>query len=257
MLDTGSYASVVTKMFLDRIGVDIEKPSKTKIIDINGTKKTPLGKVTLSMVINNDEWTIEMIVTEARNYNVILGNQWLGKVKGIINYNDGIFSYENNGERDFTLMSCWQKFNDPNICYEIKPIKQVEEYDLELESEDEDEDNVEKIFLENQEQKEARFMKTQIEEGDTILQITEEKKTVIGSIDDKQKEQLRKLLQEYEDIIAKEGELGRTQVYKHPIITEDVYPVCQRAYRTTSEEDQVIKKEIDYCLEMDITCCIG
>ena len=110
-------------------------------------------------------------------------------------------------------MSCWQKFNDPNICYEIKPIKQIEEYDLELESEDEDEDNVEKIFLENQEQKEARFMKAQIEEGDTILQITEEKKTVIGSIDDKQKEQLRKLLQEYEDIIAKEGELGKTDVY--------------------------------------------
>ena len=95
-------------------------------------------------------------------------------------------------------------------------------------------------------------MKAQIEEGDTLLQITEDKKTVTGNLNDEQKEQLQKLLQEYEDIIAKEGELGRTQVYKHPIITEDVYPVCQRAYRTTPEEDQVIKKEIDRCLEKNL-----
>ena len=29
-------------------------------------------------------------------------------------------------------------------------------------------------------------------------------------------------------------------------------PVCQRAYRTTPEEDQVIKKEIDRCLEKNL-----
>src|SRR5256885_891636 len=119
MLDTGSFSSVVTKMFLDKIGIDIEKPANVKIIDINGTRKTPLEKVQIPLIINNDKWDIEMIVTESMNYNVILGNQWLGEVKGIINYNDGIFSYECNGERDSTLMTCWQCFPNPNICYEI------------------------------------------------------------------------------------------------------------------------------------------
>ena len=141
--------------------------------------------------------------------------------------------------------------SNPNILYEIQPIKQIEEYGLELEEVDNDED-IERILFENENRKEQRFMKAQIEEGDTLLQITEDKKTVTGNLNDEQKGQLQKLLQEYEDIIAKEGELGRTQVYKHPIITEDVYPVCQRAYRTTPEEDQVIKKEIDRCLEKNL-----
>src|SRR6185437_12182357 len=251
MLDTGSFSSVITKMYLDKMNIDIEKPANVKIIDINGNKKAPLGKVNVPVVINNDKWIIEMIVTDSRNYNVILGNQWIGKVGGILNFNDGIFSYENNNERDSTLMTCWQRMSNPNILYEIQPIKQIEEYDLELEEDDEDED-IERIFFENEDRKEQRFMKAQIEEGDTLLQITEDKKTVTGNLNDEQKGQLQKLLQEYEDIIAKEGELGRTKVYKHPIITEDVYPVCQRAYRTTPEEDQVIKKEIDRCLEKNL-----
>ena len=92
--------------------------------------------------------------------------------------------------------------SNPNILYEIQPIKQIKEYDLELEEDDDDED-IERIFFENEDRKEQRFMKAQIEEGDTLLQITEDKKTVTGSLNDKQKEQLQKLLQEYEDIIAK------------------------------------------------------
>jgi len=99
--------------------------------------------------------------------------------------------------------------SNSNILYEIQPIKQIEEYGLELEEVDNDED-IERILFENENRKEQRFMKAQIEEGDTLLQITKDKKTVTGSLNDEQKEQLQKLLQEYEDIIAKEGELGRT-----------------------------------------------
>ena len=76
MLDTGSYSNVVTKMFLDQMGIEIDAPVTSKIIDINGQKKIPLGKVkNVKLRINNDEWDVEMIVTESTNYNVILGNQ--------------------------------------------------------------------------------------------------------------------------------------------------------------------------------------
>ena len=119
MLDTGSFSSVITKMYLDKMNIDIEKPANVKIIDINGNKKAPLGKVNVPVVINNDKWIIEMIVTDSRNYNVILGNQWIGKVGGILNFNDGIFSYENNSERDSTLMTCWQRMSNSNVLYEI------------------------------------------------------------------------------------------------------------------------------------------
>ena len=42
-------------------------------------------------------------------------------------------------------------------------------------------------------------MKAQIEQGDNLLQITKDKITVIGSLEEKQEKQLQKLLQKYED----------------------------------------------------------
>ena len=85
----------------------------------------------------------------------------------------------------------------------------------------------------NIEDKEAKFHKVQIEEGDKLIEISKEKKTTIGEIDEQQKKQLQELLQKYQDVFAKEGELGETNVFKHRIITEDVQPIKQAAYRTS------------------------
>ncbi|HVH95668.1 MAG TPA: reverse transcriptase family protein, partial [Bacillus sp. (in: firmicutes)] len=98
-------------------------------------------------------------------------------------------------------------------------------------------------------QKEERFMKVQIEETDQTLQIDEERKTVIGEMDQKQRNQLQEILQSYEDVIAKEGEIGRTNAFKHKIYTEEGPPISQRAYRMSPAENEIIKKEIDNGLE--------
>ena len=58
-------------------------------------------------------------------------------------------------------------------------------------------------------------------------------------------EQLRKLLLKYEEVIAKEGELGQTDLYQHHIYTENVPPISQRAYQTGPKEDSIIKAEIE------------
>ena len=39
LLDSGSHSSVITKIFLDEMKVDIDKPTTIKMIDINGEKK--------------------------------------------------------------------------------------------------------------------------------------------------------------------------------------------------------------------------
>ena len=81
MLDSGSHLSVITKMFLDEMNVSIDKATTTKIININGEKKSPLGKMNrVPIQINEDQWDMEMIVTESKNYNVILGSDWLSLV---------------------------------------------------------------------------------------------------------------------------------------------------------------------------------
>jgi hypothetical protein len=46
--------------------------------------------------------------------------------------------------------------------------------------------------------------------------------------------------------------LGRTDLYKHKIYTEDVPPIHQKAFRTSIAEDRIIKAEIDKGLEMGL-----
>ena len=115
-----------------------------------------------------------MIVTESTNYNVILGNQWISLVNGILDYNKGLFSYEQDGERDYIMMTCWQRFIDPKILYEIEPIAKVKDYELEIE--DDELEDMGRIFLNRQEAKEQRFLKAQIEKDDIILSIVDDKR---------------------------------------------------------------------------------
>ena len=127
-------------MFLDEMNVNIDKPTTIKMININGEKKAPLGKINhVPIKINNDQWKIEIIVIESKNYNVILGSDWLSLTKGIMNYQEGTFYYEGTEDKDLTLMTCWQWFPNPHKLIEIEPIAQTKD-DLELELEDEEDD---------------------------------------------------------------------------------------------------------------------
>lgn len=132
MLDTGSFSNIITKIFLNEIGAIIDKSVSGKIIDINGQKKMPLGKISnVKIKINDDEWIVKIIVTESNNYNVILGNQWISQVNGILNYQEGLFSYESEAGRNNTLISCWQSFNNPKILYDIESITTDNNFELE------------------------------------------------------------------------------------------------------------------------------
>ena len=65
--------------------------------------------------------------------NVVLGNEWIAKVNGIINYKERIFTYESDYEMNQIPISCWQKFQDPKKVYEIEPYDKNGVYELELE----------------------------------------------------------------------------------------------------------------------------
>lgn len=245
MIDTGSQGSVISQEFLKQMGKEIEKSTKIIMIDINGERKTPLGKISNVIVeANNDKWELEMLVTSSTSYNVVLGNDWLSKVKGTINFKKRILVYEWDNEYNQLPISCWQKFKNPQKLYKIELHEENNDYELELEEINEDnEENYLNEIIEHLE--EQRYNKVQIEKDDTLLQITKEKKTVIGQVNEKQKEQLRKLLLKYEEVIAKEGELGQTDLYQHHIYTENVPPISQRAYQTGPKEDSIIKAEIE------------
>ena len=51
---------------------------------------------------------------------------------------------------------------------------------------------------------------------------------------------------------SKDKSLRRTHLYKHRIITENVPPIRQKYYYTSSKDDEVIKKEIEKGLKLGI-----
>ena len=78
IVDTGSTSSVISKPFLDSIGRKIDEPSTINMMDINGGKKRSLGKVkNLPINIKGTYILIDMDVSEAKAYAVIVGNDWL------------------------------------------------------------------------------------------------------------------------------------------------------------------------------------
>ena len=66
----------------------------------------------------------------------------------------------------------------------------------------------------------------------------------MGDLNETQKKQLQLLLQKYQDVIAKEGEFGRTDLYQHRIYTQDGPPISQRAYRTSLWLTKSLKKKL-------------
>ena len=78
--DTGAGSSIITKHVLDRMGWEIDHPARSTIVIADGKKSTPLGEVVdVPVSVGQEIIPIRMLVTAAKTYDVILGNNWLTK----------------------------------------------------------------------------------------------------------------------------------------------------------------------------------
>ena len=86
-MDTGSTRSLISKVFLNKIEQKIEKPSTIKMVDVNRGKQQSLGKIrNLPINVKVTIISIDVEVSEAADYTVIVGNDWLTKTKRIIDF---------------------------------------------------------------------------------------------------------------------------------------------------------------------------
>src|SRR5436305_5934472 len=75
LLDTGAVGCIISKQFLDKIGKPIEATTNVKIIDVNGNRSSPLGIMRqVPIKIRGLETKANMVVTNSKEYNVLLGN---------------------------------------------------------------------------------------------------------------------------------------------------------------------------------------
>ena len=132
-LDTGAVGCIISKQSLDKIGKPIEAATNVKIIDVNGNRSSPLGIMRqVPIKIRGLETKADMVVTDSKEYNVLLGNTWLKHIKAVINYDTDQCLIEVDDETRRIPIICTRKIN-PNQFVQID----VQE-ELELESEEED-----------------------------------------------------------------------------------------------------------------------
>ncbi|CAB4392219.1 unnamed protein product [Rhizophagus irregularis] len=87
ILDSRAAGSIVSCRLLNDLGMAIDRPSTTLMINVNGERKRPLGEVlNFPVTIKGVTIPIDVVVTDAMTYSAIVGNDWLSKVKANIDY---------------------------------------------------------------------------------------------------------------------------------------------------------------------------
>src|SRR3989337_2700117 len=87
ILDSGAAGSIVSCALLNHLGILIDRPLTTMMINVNGERKRPLGKVlNLLITIKGITVPIDVVVVDANSYSAIVGNDWLSRVRVRIDY---------------------------------------------------------------------------------------------------------------------------------------------------------------------------
>ncbi|CAG8743082.1 11514_t:CDS:2, partial [Gigaspora margarita] len=100
ILDTGFSKSLVSHKFLKKIRKEIDKPSIRTLIDVHKQRKYLLGVVeNLLIIVNKIEILIDIEVTEAKDYIIIIENKYIsieGRRVPIQNYSQYKEGIQNN-----------------------------------------------------------------------------------------------------------------------------------------------------------------
>jgi ADP-ribose pyrophosphatase YjhB (NUDIX family)/predicted aspartyl protease len=112
LIDSGAVGCIIAKRYLDKIRKPIEATTNVRIIDVTGKKSAPLGLVRqVPIKIRDIETTMDMIVTESQEYNVLLGNIWLKYVNALINYKNNTIKIDYDGQSQTIPVTCTQKMD--------------------------------------------------------------------------------------------------------------------------------------------------
>jgi hypothetical protein len=83
IVDSGAAVSMITRDTMEQLGYSIDEPSNSIILPAVGENTRPLGVVRdFPVTVAGYTIPIDVEVTEATTYALILGNNWLLKAKG-------------------------------------------------------------------------------------------------------------------------------------------------------------------------------
>ena len=88
IVDSGAATSIMTKGLLEELGLEITESSKVKFTITNGQSVPALGKTIIKVEIEENEIPIKVQIIDLKRKDLILGTEWLVKVKGKIDFKE-------------------------------------------------------------------------------------------------------------------------------------------------------------------------
>ncbi|KAG9299188.1 hypothetical protein G9A89_013836 [Geosiphon pyriformis] len=107
ILDSGLAGSIITRQFIDQLGHQVDQAANARIITADGATKTPIGKIdNLPIEINGITVLIKILVIEATQYQALVGNNWLFKIKMTLDWNTQELQLSQNRQHTHVPATC-------------------------------------------------------------------------------------------------------------------------------------------------------
>jgi len=127
IIDTGAAVSAITRGLMKELGYKINQSSNVKIINANGVKTRSLGKISdMELTVSGIDTRVTVEVIESEDSTLILGNDWLKKVKAQIDMNKGKVSIKGvNGFVDIPIEFSTGKEENDDKEYEEEELRKA------------------------------------------------------------------------------------------------------------------------------------
>ncbi|UYV79189.1 hypothetical protein LAZ67_17001439, partial [Cordylochernes scorpioides] len=283
LIDTGADLSVVDLRTAIFAGREINSLTKT-CSGPDGKKLDMVGSIILDLKIDDTELSHEFVVMDAHLRTLILGRDFLKKMNAKIDCKRETIKYNLMGNHDVSNYDL-KKINSttdtviPKLS--IKLIRaSIEAEDGEYVIEENNKmtqtnglrlarslltvtDKKTHIWIANPYPRPLKIMKDQtlaygslpaevnfIENIEKQNENDEIQFQINKNLSFKEQERLKQILAKYTDLFS--SRLGRTNLAKHQIPTEDAKPIKYKPYRVSAKERTIIKDQIDEMLEEGI-----
>ena len=262
IVDSGSSGCIMSAALMEELGMECNAVSNTIMVNVNGERRRPLGKVTnVPLRIMGKIISFDAIVTRTDSYDAIVGNDWLEKTDAEISYKNKIMTLYWG---DHAINVPIEFHQSPKIRTEsVNNDESEEEYEEEeYEENNEEDEEQEELFCYTEELsvEEVQAINHEMENPakqnqvlrESFYQYKETKKGNfhVGNLTPEQSERFDNFMTQYTDLFIWENDqFGKTNVVTHTIDTGEATPIKQRFYRTSYNNQQFIKEEIDRLLK--------
>ena len=266
VIDSGAATSLMTKKLMKKLGYEIDRSSKLMVVAVNGLADRALGEIIdFPLEVKGIEFVHNIQVIDSADEILLLGNDWLSKVKANLDYESRIFTFC-KGSKRISLPIQITRGSLPRVYEDSQDEYDSEEYEDEDDLEEspvyfsdfsdysdtfEDIDDLEfNPWLNHTPDIEPELEETEEFDNPAVylanVASKEEVPTLnLGPLDEHQQRLFQKLMMDHKDICARsQTEIGRTNIIKHSIDTGDARPIYQTPYNTNPKNKAFLKEEI-------------